>query len=301
MEGGYGGGDCPDCGGHHGHGCCGWLCGLLGFGEGYKCRPRWYDASVDYMYLKREDVSRFVQLTPLVSTEDLDFDGAHGARVTVARIFTPGTSLEATYMGSFDWDTSVTIADTAVADTIIYDSALDSVELHVRQRWQEPECRYQFSWLAGFRYIRLDEELRTFQAVGGGAAAPVALVETDNDLYGAQVGADFVLRPLPRWLLSAEMKVGLYGNSATTATTFNGQTLEDPNTEVAFAAEFNTNIVYHITERWSVRGGYTLLYVDGVALAPENFNATDPAAQPVLNGNGDVFYHGANFGFEWTW
>jgi len=66
-------------------------------------------------------------------------------------------------------------------------------------------------------------------------------------------------------------------------------------------AEFNTNIVWHITERWSLRGGYTLLYIDGVALAPENFDPADLENQPGINVNGDVFLHGVNAGMEFSW
>lgn len=302
--GGYGdGGDCPNCGGagcaHCGGGCCGWLMGLCGFGEGYKCRPRYFDVAIDYMYFKREDVSRPVDLSPItsLSTNQLDFDGANGARVTLARMFAPGTQFEATYMGSFNWGTQFT--DSVLGETLTYNSSLDSIELSIRQRWQEPECRYQTSWLAGFRYIRLDEDMTT---VVTGTAKPAgrSTVYTNNDLYGAQIGGDFVIRPTGRLLLSAEGKVGLYGNSVTTETRTGGTASEVGGTQAAFVGEFNTNIVYHWTERFSIRGGYTLLYIDGVALAPENFNTAAPATA-LLNANGDVFLHGVNAGAEWTW
>ena len=56
---------------------------LLPYSEGGQCAPRWYDITLDAMYLKRDDVSRRVDFTAdgpgpapniIMSTEDLNFD-----------------------------------------------------------------------------------------------------------------------------------------------------------------------------------------------------------------------------------
>jgi hypothetical protein len=61
--------------------------------------------------------------------------------------------------------------------------------------------------------------------------------------------------------------------------------------------------LYRATPRLTLRTGYQVLFVDGVALAVENFNTESPfsARDPFLNARGDVVYHGATAGFEWTW
>jgi hypothetical protein len=77
------------------------------------------------------------------------------------------------------------------------------------------------------------------------------------------------------------------------------------NTQIAFAGEANFFAVYHVTERFSIRGGYNLLYASGVALATENFNPGPPfvvgARTPFVDVDGEVFYHGFNIGFEYVY
>jgi len=68
-----------------------------------------------------------------------------------------------------------------IGETLIYNSSLDSIELSIRQRWQEPECRYQTSWLAGFRYIRHN---------------PVILGVISIDLFAVIVGGVYALLPV---------------------------------------------------------------------------------------------------------
>jgi hypothetical protein len=83
-------------------------------------------------------------------------------------------------------------------------------------------------------------------------------------------------------------------------------TLEALNIDtVAFLAELNLLGVYRFNENFSVRAGYQFLYVDGVALATENFNSGAPfvggARNVAINHSGAIFYHGATGGFEWMW
>jgi hypothetical protein len=67
-------------------------------------------------------------------------------------------------------------------------------------------------------------------------------------------------------------------------------------------------LTYRLNYNWTVRGGYQFLFVDGVALGPENFNPEAPAIldpastrSPFLNDNGNVFYHGWTIGAEFMW
>ena len=48
-----------------------------------------------------------------------------------------------------------------------------------------------------------------------------------------------------------------------------------------------------------------MLWLNGVALAPENFNTAPPfvtgARKPFLDDNGHVFLQGFTWGLEWMW
>jgi hypothetical protein len=334
-----GGGDCygGDCSGLYGLGHLGCL---FHFTDGYKLRPRWYDIQIDYLQLTREEVSRPVNFTSLgvgpaapivLSTDNLEFDNRPGMRLTYALLIAPSTNLEATYMGNFFWRSSAAVngngnlfsvlsefgvtpangfQDTDAADraTIEYSSVLDSTELSVRNRFAEPEGRYHGSWLAGVRYIRLDEQFRHFTITPLGSMD--YQVRTFNDLVGFQFGGDLCLRPTPRFLIGMEGKAGIYGNPGEQQTTVTATTLATPleereiSTQVSFVGEADFFAVYHYNERFSIRGGYQLLYLTGVALGPENFNTEPPFVAPrttFVDVTGEVFYHGFHVGFEWVW
>ena len=332
MEGCYGG----DCGPGCGPGC-GCLGCLLGFSDGYKLRPRWYDIQVDYLQLTREEVSRPVDFQSLgisgpivLSTDSLDFSARPGMRLTGALLIAPSTNLEATYIGPFFWRTAASVSgnanlysvfsdfgvtpaggfadtDAATLASLEYTTKMNSVELSVRNRFSEPEGRYHASWLAGVRYVSIDETFR--YATSTGAGSMNYQVQTFNDLVGFQVGGDFCIRPTPRLLIGTDAKAGIYGNPGEQQTTITSTSLgtvqeRDINTEVAFVGEADFFAVYSLTQRFSIRGGYQLLYASGVALAPENFNATSPfggARTAVVNVDGEVFYHGFNLGFEYVY
>jgi hypothetical protein len=52
-----------------------------------------------------------------------------------------------------------------------------------------------------------------------------------------------------------------------------------------------------------LRAGYQALFIDGVALAVDNFNTVSPFSvrDSFLDNSGNVTFHGAAAGFEWTW
>jgi hypothetical protein len=78
---------------------------------------------------------------------------------------------------------------------------------------------------------------------------------------------------------------------------------------VAFVAEANLQFIYRINPNWTLGGNFNFVYLDGVALAPENFNTAAPpnlqtpqGPRPVAaNDNGDLFYHGFGARLEYMW
>src|SRR5690606_38847911 len=131
---------------------------------------------------------------------------------------------------------------------------------------------------------------------------------TDNDLFGAQIGTDLAICLTPRLRVAAEVEAGLYGMRALNTTVVSGPNLTTlveriKDEDVAFVSEAGVTALYRATPRLTFRGGYQLLFLDGVALATENFNTASPFVlrETFVDTDGDVFYHGVTGGLEWTW
>ncbi|MFV1967688.1 MAG: BBP7 family outer membrane beta-barrel protein [Pirellulaceae bacterium] len=360
-----GGGDCgPYCGGTGCQSCRGagvtggYLTRLFGrvlpFSEGGRSAPRWYDVTIDFLYLTRENVSRQVDFSSdgilgdiVLSTETLDFSDEGALRFTAAAQVWAGGNVEFTYLGLANWSTGASFTsptdelfsvfsdfgvnpfggfdetDRASFHSIGYSSSIDSFELHFRKRWTGPNGRLQGSWLAGVRYVYLLEDFEYF-TVGGddpGTPQPDSRgqmdydVRTHNSLTGPQIGGDLWTSVIPGISIGAEGKAGVYGNYAQQSTQIvattsnpaltNTLSERDNSSDVALIGEASLLFIYRTSPNWTIRGGYTFVYLDGVALAPENFNSTVPFSstrtlQP-LNDNGSVLLHGFTAGLEWMW
>lgn len=356
---GCGGGGCAACAGT---GSPGMFAGILAntiasvlpYSEGGRAAPRWYDVTLDAMYLTREEASRRIDLSSdgpvgpiLLSTSDMDFEEEIGFRLTGAAQIFAGSTLEFTYFGLFNWSTAAanrpsgipgdnvfsvlsnfgTInapngfdeTDRARQHTIAYSSTIDNFELHVRKRWQAPNARVQGSWLLGARYLYLLEDFNHF-TLGGGTPSRGNMnydVRTRNSLTGGQIGGDMWINLIPGVNVGADFKVGAYGNYANQSTRIVATTGVPPGStfaesldsnDIALISEANVMFLYRLGPHFTFKGGYSFLFIEGVALAPENFNTTVPTIlfagstrTPFVNVNGNIFYHGAFAGLEWMW
>jgi len=215
--------------------------------------------------------------------------------------------------------------DNANFQQISYVSQFDSFEINWRRRWMSPNCRYQGSWTLGVRHFILDEQFAYASAnVANGFQPPFpigafiparGLVQTftTNDLTGFQIGTDAWICVLPGFRVGGEFQAGVYGNhmnintvssSNLTLGTVDRERLQS--NDVSFIGQANLLATYRFNYQWSGRIGYQFLYVDGVALASENFNPVPlnqqgPPRAPVVNDNGNVFYHGWSVGLEYMW
>ncbi|MFO0869735.1 MAG: BBP7 family outer membrane beta-barrel protein [Pirellulales bacterium] len=282
----------------------------------------------------------------VLSSENLDFDDEWGARITVARQVGPGSNIEFNFLGFFNYAASAAVQDPnqglfsvmsdygrnpafgfaetdfATYQGIDYSSAFNSYELMYRRRWQGRNCRLQGSYLAGVRYMQVTEDFGYHTRANGlpntlpGFYYMDYAVGTNNSLTGFQFGGDAWVSIIPGFRIGAEGKVGIYGNHSHQNTVINASSLPNGFTETlrsddaAFIGEANAMAVYRVNYHWTFRGGYQLLFMDGLALAIENFNPGQPFVDnPVLapvrvpsyNDNGQIFYHGWNVGFEYIW
>jgi hypothetical protein len=354
-----GGTGCDACGrgmGGLGNGLLGDVFGLVApYPDGGCAAVRWYDFSVDFMRLRRENAGRNVDFASFgidqangiaLSLDDIEFDEEASFRFSAMFQFGPGSSLEFTYFGLFYWDQRLTATgpnnifsaysefglnpadgfpetDESDLQYLDYESSFDSFEVNFRQRCMAPNCRFQGSWVAGVRYFKLDEDLNYFTQSPINALPPpdditptsLTNINVHNNLIGAQVGGDLWVCVLPGLRVGGELKAGVYHNHIAQDTFIGINTIDNGTfteeltaNDVAFVGQADLLMTYRLNYQWTLRAGYQFLFVDGVALAGENFNPVLPNVfnegsnrVPNINDNGNVFYHGWNLGLEFMW
>jgi hypothetical protein len=154
--------------------------------------------------------------------------------------------------------------------------------------------------MAGFRAVELDERGNADLV---NPAVPFGYdVTTRNRLYGGQVGARVQLWCRDAFSLTTTGKAGVYGNVsnhiASSSTGVATVTAAGADDRTAFVGELGFQGAARLTDHLSLRGGYRLLWIDGVALASEQLAVTDFNQGTGFDGSGDVFYHGAFVGLE---
>lgn len=167
------------------------------------------------------------------------------------------------------------------------------------------------NWIAGLRYINLRDQLNISaqRVVNGEVEEGVYNVRTVNNLYGAQLGARVRRRPHP-WGWEASGAGGVFANDASQeqyVTDFPDFPLRPTTSRsddtVAFVGEINLTALYRLSRVWVVRAGYSVFWIDGVALAPDqlDFNFATAPSGDQLDTNGSILFHGVNVGLEANW
>jgi hypothetical protein len=282
----------------------------------------------------------------VLSSDSLAFDDEFGARVVVQRQLGPGGNIEFNWLGGFNYSSNAQVSDptqglfSVLSDygrsppfgfnetdfanfhSIAYSSAFNSYELMYRRRWQGRNCRLQGSYIAGVRYLQLTEDFAHSTRVPGQPnVAPSFFfmdynVGTNNSLTGLQIGGDAWVSVIPGLSLGGEAKAGVYGNHSRQNTEIRASSIPDgfretlKSDDVAFIGELNAMAIYRINYHWTLRAGYDVLFMDGLALAIENFNPGQPFVNnpvlapsrvPAYNDNGQLLLHGWNIGLEYLW
>ncbi|MBA2115062.1 hypothetical protein [Bremerella alba] len=346
--GGAGCGGC--CGLTGGHIYCGFSRGIGNAWDmtpyGGRCAPRWADVVVDATFFTFEPGNTSTNLTsqgaannPVLNTDNYDFTNQGGVRMSLNRTFMPGSYIEFSYLGIGNWASSQAVygngdlvsafsgfgvdpvggyAETGQGSTLQMFSTsnrMDSFELNMRRFFTSANCWWQSSWWVGFRYVRVDDDA-VFDTQGGSGNLAYS-IDADNDLFGAQFGADSALRLTTRWTLSMFGEIGVYGNRATydstialnDAATIIQETASSRRASMVLEAGFLST--FKIVPRGTLRAGYQIVYIDGIALGSDSFNFETGGALPLgtalagrqasINDNGNALYHGPTVGFEYTW
>lgn len=287
-------------------------------GDDGSCLNTTWFATADALLLHRSSPSdsllAFNTADPAQNLNASDFDfGVHtGVDVSLLRQFACDRSLEVRYFGVDYWRDTVgattTPGDLFQINTAVpiftlagssidanYTSSLHNFEVNVRQQIDD-----RWTLLAGFRYAELDEGL---SATLVGAAVPFNYdTTTRNRMYGFQVGGEGRLWHHHNFSLDAIGKAGVFGNAAAQDSVVRTGVVTLPvngsSAHTAFIGEVGAIGAFQLTEHLALRGGYRLLWIDGVALASDQVTVSDFASGTGFSSSGSVFYHGAFAGIE---
>jgi hypothetical protein len=142
-------------------------------------------------------------------------------------------------------------------------------------------------------------------------------IEVENNLYGYQFGSMLSYCLTCRLNFTVGGKIGLYANDArfkhrvgttTQLAYINGNATEEVSTDssdTSFATlgELDFGLGYRIGCAWTIRGGYRMLGMGGVATAIDSIPAsyTTLAASGKVYANSSYLLHGGYFGLECNW
>jgi hypothetical protein len=238
---------------------------------------------------------------------ELGYWGLYGQSATQAAVGTPQNFIQ---MPEPIGSRLTADAESAV---VKYASTINSAEANVfstRHEWRNRSGAWLTDdWLLGFRYIGVEEQASIFMTCCPEDFPANYRVRTNNNMFGAQVGRR-MRWTWDRWAIEGWAKAGLLGNSQ--------QAIQDPlidytgfqqrpgystwGSNVGFVGDINLSTVYRLTDVWGIRAGYNLIWIDGLALAPNqfNFSVADNAGSALASGGG-VFLNGANLGLEARW
>ncbi len=277
-------------------------------------------ATFDVLFLDRSDpdsgVLAFNTADPSqnLNANDLDFGTEAGIDLALTRALKNDNALELRYFRVDDWQSRLAAATTPNdllqfnAAVPIFADAGDAIASSYASELQNFEVNLSHQcrdWLAlggGFRYLELEER-------GSGSLVNAAVpldyaVATRNRLYGVQGGAQALLHSGDLFRLDVIGKAGIYGNDAehhaavdTGVATVTATGEDDP---TVFVGEIGINGGTYLTANLTLRGGYQLLWINSVALASDQLAASDFFAGDGIDSSGNVFYHGASVGLEWT-
>jgi hypothetical protein len=278
-----------------------------------ECAPEW-SFTADGVALQRANTRRQalfndVAGAPVLDAEHLNSPVGLAFQLGAVRRGPCGWDVELGYFQVDGWITNTDIEGSSVMITggapvtvtdghVRYASALRLAEINLRR-----QCVEGFTVLIGFRTGELDE---AYDATGLGTGGAVGLEsKTFNHLYGLQIGGDWEFYNAGGPLrISALCKAGIYGNAASQRSHRIADTdeiFEAGRNQATFMGEAGALATYDITKHLAFRASFTAVWLEGVALAPEqiNVNGFGPnGVGPGIDTSGGLFYYGGGLGME---
>lgn len=171
----------------------------------------------------------------------------------------------------------------------------------------------------GFRWFQIKDSFQTAYNINGGGYGPLDIYDdtrTENNLFGYQFGGRLTYCLGKSFDLNIGGKTGIYGNRAemyhrlgTGNAPFDmpGGTgvfeTESSDTSLATLSEIDLGLGYRVTNSWSIRGGYRVIGITGVANAmqsvPQYYGSV--AESGKVHADDSYILHGAYVGAEMNW
>jgi len=167
-------------------------------------------------------------------------------------------------------------------------------------------------WLGGFRWVNLEDAAVLAVTPVDAPQASTYSARTSSNLFAGQVGVRGRMA-FERWAVEGFTKIGIAGTSLTQSQAlFDALAPTSPlrppasgsDLGMGMVADMNLSAVYRIDDVWGLRVGYNLLWITGVALAPDQWNFTTSQAASVgsgVSGTGSMFLSGGSLGLEARW
>ena len=160
----------------------------------------------------------------------------------------------------------------------------------------------------GYRQLQINEEMAMNFDGGTGFFGS----DTNNNLYGFQLGGRKMLQNNGPFSLEGTGKFGIYANTASSNVEVRSPTSTPPfataasrGDNVSISLEVGLKGRYQINNTLSLIAGYQAMYLTGIAMAPDQFASTaqlfpGPPVVPTSVDYSSTIYHGGFVGLEMT-
>jgi len=223
-------------------------------------------------------------------------------------LFSPFTHFGSPAIDSVDYNTFASIRER---------SEFDGASLDLVYHVPMAPSALSVACLVGVRYLQVDEQFDYFSQQ---AASPAPLGATnsvstgaDNELWGPQLGGIARFYAGGSWWIDVGIKGAICNNSASQQTSY--VHVDRLGVSQAYAHSRSADVTTYVGDldltlvhRWSplltTRIGYQAMWLDGLALASENFH---PSVETLTLGPGQLIttgkaiYHGIHAGIELNW
>lgn len=258
----------------------------------------------------------------VLNAEDATLNGLYrpGALLTLGRRFDQVSAVELTFFGFNSWKNAKQVTGPATLslagplanvtqDYIFADRMLiDYVSSVYNVEGNYTQTISGLKLLSGFRYMRFNESFNIQSDVTALSSSSNYLVRTKNNLIGGQLGVGFDWQ-WDRLTFDLLGKFGVFANVAEQNTlmkdlndTFVRRNFQDHTMPVSEILEAGINGSFRIFDWLALRGGYRFMWINNLALAPDQLNFQNtPGSGASVNGHGYVYLHGVNVGLEAKW
>lgn len=142
---------------------------------------------------------------------------------------------------------------------------------------------FSFSWIAGARYVVLDEKteavFKKHEHHDHPERRSVYAIETKNHLLGPQLGLNIQVNPYRQWSWDFTGKIGglVNGDQQKASIRENNEKLRGGTSHdycIALFLDLSAMLTWHFWRHADFHIGYEVIYMSGVALAPERYKRT---------------------------